>query len=103
MGIPHTQTEPEGHAAATAASEAERLEALARYEILDTPPERLYEDALEMAAALARVPIAALTFVDRDRDWVKAIEAAPPPEVSREGSFGGALVADGQPVVVQDV
>lgn len=48
-------------------NEAERLEALYNYEILDTLEERSYNDIVHLAAHICEVPIALISFIDRDR------------------------------------
>src|SRR4051794_5539070 len=50
----------------------ERLAALYRYEILDTPPERDFDDVCALAAQICGTPIAALSFLDRGRQWFKS-------------------------------
>ncbi|MDA3875438.1 MAG: PAS domain S-box protein [Kiritimatiellae bacterium] len=50
----------------------ERLQALYRYEILDTEPEELFDEFTRMAASICKVPIAVLNFLDRDRQWFKS-------------------------------
>ena len=52
--------------------EPERLEALRRYKILDTPPDRAFDHIAEVAAGLFRVPIAIVSLVDQDRIWFKS-------------------------------
>ncbi|MFY0583058.1 GAF domain-containing protein [Cystobacter fuscus] len=52
--------------------EEKRLEALDRHAILDTPPEREYDDVVQLAASLCGVPMALVSLVDRDRQWFKA-------------------------------
>ncbi|MBI3098597.1 MAG: PAS domain S-box protein [Planctomycetes bacterium] len=53
-------------------TEQARLEALRRFEILDTPPERAFEEIVKLAARLCRVPIAYIAFLDEARQWIKA-------------------------------
>ena len=53
-------------------TEADRLAALARYRILDTPPEAAFDDLVLLAAELCATPSAAIVFIDQDRQWVKA-------------------------------
>ena len=52
--------------------QASRLEALRSYRILDTPRERLYDDIAFLAAQICDSPVAAISFVDEDRQWFKA-------------------------------
>ena len=52
--------------------EEKRLQALRRYDILDTLPESEYDDIVQLAAQLCSVPIALVSLVDRDRQWFKA-------------------------------
>ena len=52
--------------------EIARVAALLRYRILDTPPDTAFDDLAHLAAALCRAPIAAITFIDQDRQWFKA-------------------------------
>jgi len=54
------------------ANEEERLRYLESYQILDTPCEDDFEELTSLAAAICEVPIALITFVDRDRLWIKS-------------------------------
>jgi len=49
-----------------------RLEALHRYEILDTPPEDEFDDIVRLIARICDAPIAVISFIDRDRQWFKS-------------------------------
>ena len=53
-------------------NEAERLNALRRYRILDTPPEPAFDRIAEMAANFFHVPMAGVSLVDEDRVWFKS-------------------------------
>jgi formate hydrogenlyase transcriptional activator len=53
-------------------SEAERLNALRSYQILDTPPEPAFDLIAEMAANFFQVPMAGVSLVDDDRIWFKS-------------------------------
>jgi PAS domain S-box-containing protein len=52
--------------------EALRLAELESLRILDTGPEAPFDDILRLAVHMTRAPMAAITFVDADRIWVKA-------------------------------
>jgi formate hydrogenlyase transcriptional activator len=53
-------------------NEAERLNALRQYQILDTPPEPAFDRIAEMAASFFHVPMAGVSLVDEDRVWFKS-------------------------------
>ena len=50
----------------------QRLAALRAYAILDTPPEREFDEIAEMAAQACGTPMAHINFIDADRQWIKA-------------------------------
>lgn len=52
--------------------EAERLEALRRYEILDTPIEQEFDDFTALIARICDAPIAVINLIDEDRQWFKS-------------------------------
>jgi len=52
--------------------EIQRLEALQRYCILDTPREAEFDDLTRLAAYICETPIALVTFVDNERQWFKS-------------------------------
>ena len=52
--------------------EPRRLAALRAYGILDTPPEREFDDIAQMAAQACGAPMAHVNFLDADRQWIKA-------------------------------
>lgn len=53
-------------------NEAERLQKLKEYEILDTPKEGAFNHIAAMATHMFDVPIALVSLVDADRVWFKA-------------------------------
>ncbi len=80
--------------------EAARLIALRACQILDTPPEPAFERLASLAAQVLDMPIAAVSFVDRNRQWHKAIVGAPIREIARPAWFcAHAILADGVLVV----
>ena len=52
--------------------ETERLAELDRFEVLDTPPEPLFDSLTELAARTFEVPICLISLVDQDRQWFKS-------------------------------
>src|SRR3954463_8293178 len=70
--------------------ETARLAALERYRILDTEPERAFDDLVAIAAQICGTPIAFIGLVDRDRQWFKARVGLSMSEVARTMSFCSA-------------
>jgi len=68
-------------------TEAERLDALASYRILETPTEIPFDDLARLAAFLCKAPLANITFVGRDGEWVKAAVGEGCPRQPLEQSF----------------
>ena len=68
-------------------TEAGRLEALRRYRILDTPPEREYEDATMLASQVCGTPISLVSLIDEKRQWFKSRVGIGVAETPREVSF----------------
>lgn len=56
----------------SASIESDRVAALRRYRILDTPAERDFDDIVRLAAETFQVPIAIINLVADDRQWFKA-------------------------------
>ncbi|MDZ7644597.1 MAG: sensor domain-containing diguanylate cyclase [Woeseiaceae bacterium] len=68
-------------------NESRRLAVLESYEILDTLPERDYDDIVELASRLCESPVALLSLVDGDRQWFKARKGLDDSETPREQAF----------------
>jgi two-component sensor histidine kinase len=50
----------------------DRLTALERFAVLDTPPERGFDDIVELATQICETPVALVSLVSDDRQWFKA-------------------------------
>jgi signal transduction histidine kinase len=83
-------------------AEDDRLDALRRYEVLDTPPEEAFDDLVELAAELCGAPVSLMTLVDSDRVFHKAAAGADPGDIPREESFCTHAIADDELMVVPD-
>jgi anti-sigma regulatory factor (Ser/Thr protein kinase) len=53
-------------------AEAARLAALRRYRILDTEPERAFDDLTLVASVVCGTPIALISLIDAKRQWIKS-------------------------------
>jgi len=54
-------------------AEFERLNALRRYAILDTPPDGAFDRITALAAEIVDVPVAVVSLVDTNRIWYKSV------------------------------
>ena len=84
------------------ANETERLAALYRYQILDTPPEQDFDDLTQMAAQICETPIALISLIDEHRQWFKSRVGLNVIETPRDISFCGHVVAEESLLVIPD-
>ncbi len=83
-------------------NEEERIAFLQSLDILDTPPERIYDQVTELAADILDVPIALVSIVDKDRQWFKSKCGLDADETGRDISFCGHVVFSNQPLTIPD-
>jgi GAF domain-containing protein len=70
-----------------APKEKRRLKVLWQYDVLDTPPEALFDDLTELAARICEAPVALISLVDENRQWFKSKVGTTLQETSRDISF----------------
>lgn len=58
--------------APTHPQQPQRLAALADYDILDTAPEKAFDDVVNLLARICEAPVALISLVDENRQWFKA-------------------------------
>lgn len=68
-------------------NEKERVEALYRYNILDTLSEEEYDDITKLIAHICKVPIAHISFIDDKRQWFKSSVGLEISEIPSEETF----------------
>ena len=67
--------------------EAQRLETLRQYNILDTPAELAFDDLTVLAAQICQTPIAMISLVDDKRQWFKSAVGVSVKETPRDVAF----------------
>jgi diguanylate cyclase (GGDEF)-like protein len=90
------------HAPAIPENETERAASLVSLSVLDTPTEPRFDEITELAAYVLNTPIAAISFIDSDRQWFKAATGIDLDETAREISFCGHTIAILKTLVVND-
>src|SRR5436853_6687350 len=88
-------------------ADPERLAALRRLKMLDTPPEESLDRLTRISAKVVGAPVALLTLIDSHRQYFKSAYGLPEPfNTTRETpltySFCRHVVEDSAPMVVRD-
>jgi PAS domain S-box-containing protein len=84
-------------------AEAERLRELKRYAILDTLPEKAFDDLTRLASEVCEAPIALVTLVDADRLWFKSrLGLASITQTARHDSFCTHAIGYAESLIVED-
>jgi PAS domain S-box-containing protein len=84
------------------ANEPERLAALYRYQILDTPAEVAFDRITTLAARLFRMPTVLISLVDESRAWFKSSIGFSASEVRRDDTICNFAVLSDEPLIVPD-
>jgi diguanylate cyclase (GGDEF)-like protein len=79
-----------------------RLAALKRYQILDTAPEVEFEDIISLVKTVLKTPIVAVSLIDSDRQWFKAISGVDVSETPRSIAFCDHTIRHDLPLKVED-
>ncbi len=87
---------------ALSSDERERLEALRRYDILDTAAEEAFDRVTQLAASLFAVPSAFISLIDAERQWFKSRVGLAISETSRATSLSTHAILGDAVCVVPD-
>jgi signal transduction histidine kinase len=89
-------------AAAKPANESERLSALYEYDLLDTMPEKEYDDITRIAADICGTSISLISLIDNNRQWFKSKFGFEPMESHRDIAFCAHAILDPTKIFVID-
>ncbi|MCU1499958.1 MAG: hypothetical protein JWM47_3911 [Acidimicrobiales bacterium] len=84
------------------ADEKERMAAVRRYDILDTPPDGAFDRVTALAARLCDTPIAIVSIVDSDRIWFKSHHGVEVDQIDRDPGLCASAILNDAPWVVED-
>lgn len=86
------------------AEDQARLRELHSYDVLDTPPEAIFDDITYLVQDIASTKIGIISLVDENRQWFKScvgLEDAPQ-ETPRNISFCGHTIIQRRPLIIND-
>lgn len=84
------------------ANEPERLKALRQYNILDTLPEKAFDDIAYLASHICRSPIALVSLVDAQRQWFKSRVGLEATQTPRDIAFCAHAILQKDIFIVPD-
>jgi GAF domain-containing protein len=82
------------------AEEVSRLAELKRYKVLDSDPERVFDDLVRLASSLFRTKSSVISLIDDDRQWFKARQGVDFCETGRSEAFCAHAILSKEVMVV---
>jgi diguanylate cyclase (GGDEF)-like protein len=82
--------------------EVGRVNALDRYEILDTDPEEAFDRITRLVKSILDVPMVTISLLDRNRQWLKSRQGIAIQETPRDISFCTHTIRGERPLIVPD-
>ncbi|MEM7207916.1 MAG: GAF domain-containing protein [Pseudomonadota bacterium] len=83
-------------------NEKERLRVLQHLDILDTPPERAFDDITSLTAHIFNVPVVLVSLVDECRQWFKSSVGLDASETGRDVAFCSHAILGNDVLVIND-
>jgi len=82
--------------------ETGRIAALRRYEILDSAPEKEFDEIVALVRSIFNTPYASINLIDVDREWHKASAGKPAGQIERKDAFCNQTIQGATTMVVND-
>ncbi|MEO6248919.1 MAG: histidine kinase dimerization/phosphoacceptor domain -containing protein [Sphingomicrobium sp.] len=83
-------------------SEPDRMSAVRRYDILDTPQDGAFDRVTALAARRFGVPIAIISIVDEDRIWFKSHHGLNVEQIGRDPGLCASAILTDDPHILTD-
>ena len=84
------------------ANESQRMAAVKRYDILDTPADGSFDRVTAIAARRFNVPISIISIVDNDRIWFKSHHGLDVPQIGRDAGLCASTILKNEPYILPD-
>ena len=82
--------------------EAARLDALARMDVLDTPPEEAFDRITRLTRQIFNMPMSTITLIDGHRQWFKSRQGMADCETPKAPALCNFAIQQIQPLVIPD-
>ncbi|TWI80422.1 GAF domain-containing protein [Lacibacter cauensis] len=79
-----------------------RLAELEMYNLLDTAPEKEFDELRELAAEICNCPVSLITLIDKDRQWFKSKQNIDETETPRDVAFCAHAILSNEVMIVED-
>jgi diguanylate cyclase (GGDEF)-like protein/PAS domain S-box-containing protein len=89
-------------AAPTPRDESDRLRSLLELRVLDTAPEKIFDDLTAVTARMLDAPVAAISLIDANRQWLKSGVGIDLREIPRDIAFCAHAIAQDELFEVHD-
>lgn len=83
-------------------NEVKRIKILWQYDVLDTAPEKVFDELTELASLICGAPIAMISLIDEDRQWFKSKVGVSISETSRDVSMCAHAIMQKKLFIVPD-
>lgn len=80
-----------------------RIAALRQYDVLDTAAEQPFDNITELVRTVLKVPICAVTLIDRDRQWFKSSPGLEVQQTPKSESICAHTIKTHDPMIVPDM
>ncbi len=79
-----------------------RMQAVRRYDILDSPPDGSFDHVTQIAARMLNTPIAIISIVDSDRIWFKSHHGVDAEQIPRDSGLCASAIMQKEPWLIND-
>lgn len=83
-------------------NEVRRIEALKKFDILDTPQDIIFDRITQLAATIFRVPVSIISLVDQDRIWFKSHYGLSVNQITRDPGLCSSVILSDKPYAIEN-